>query len=87
MVYLPTEVFGHILSYNDNSLTRHKKYQTEINDFFTELRYNKSLTYDDFYNIFGADIIDCNNEVYDFIIEEMVDWVKCRNISLYLLHS
>ena len=87
MVYLPKEVFSNILSYNDNSLNRHKEKQKEINDFFDELRYNKSLTPEDFHNIFNDDVDDCENEVYDFIIEEMVDWSKCRYISLYLLHE
>ena len=87
MVYFPQELFSHILSYNDNSLNRHKKHQKEINDFFNELRYNKSLTYEDFHNIFNDDVDDLDNEVYDFIMEEMVDWRCCRDISLYLLHS
>ena len=86
MVYLPKEVFSIILSYNDSSLKRHKEKQQYINDFFSELRYNKTLTYEDFHNIFNTDIDDCENEIYDFIIEEMIDWEKSRDISLYLLH-
>jgi hypothetical protein len=86
-VYFPKEIFSHILSYNDNSLNRHKEKQKYINEFFDELRYNKSLTYEDFHNIFNSEVLDCENEVYDFIIEEMVDWVNCRDISLFLLHN
>ena len=87
MYYFPPELFSHILSYNDNSLNRHKEKQKYINEFFDELRYNKSLTYEDFHNIFNDDIEDCENEVYEFIVENMDDWRCCRDISLYLLHD
>ena len=80
IVYFPKEVFSHILSYNDNSLNRHKEKQKNINEFFDDLRYNKSITYEDFNNIF-------NDEVYDFIMDEMVNWRCCSDISLYLLHD
>ena len=86
-VYFPPELFSHILSYNDNSLKRHKEKQKYINEFFDELRYNKTLTYEDFHNIFNEEVLDTENEVYDFIMEEMVDWVNTREIGLFLLHS
>jgi hypothetical protein len=85
--FLPKEIFSHILSYNDNSLERHKEKQKYINDFFSELRYKKTLTYEEFHNIFNDAINSNENEVYDFIIEEMVDWVNSKDISLYLLHQ
>lgn len=78
-VYFPHEIFSNILSYNDNSLNRHKKYQNEINDFFNELQYNKSLTEEDVY-IF-------NDDTHNAIMEKMVDYKLCLDISLFLLHD
>ena len=89
MVYLPKEVFSNILSYNDSSLKRHKEKQKYINEFFSELRYNKeNIDYilEDIYDTI-LDTNEIQEELYDFIIEEMIDWNKSRDISLYLLHN
>ena len=87
MVYLPKEIFSHILSYNDSSLKRHKEKQKYINDFFSELRENKeNIDYivQEIYDTI-LDTEEIQQELYDFILMEMIDETKSRDISIYLL--
>jgi|DEB0MinimDraft_10_1074344.scaffolds.fasta_scaffold160008_1 hypothetical protein len=89
MVYFPNEVFKNILSYNDGSLKRHKEKQLYINDFFDLLQENKALDIEKFNSKYEADIDehDLQDELFDFIITEMVDFDKCRDISLWMLYN
>ena len=88
-VYLPKEIFSHILSYNDNSLKRHKEKQSYINDFFDLLRENREMSIEQYETIFNCEIDDfsLNEELYEWIIEEMISYEKSQDISLYLLHN
>ena len=89
MVYLPTEIFKNILSYNDGSLKRHKEKQIYINEFFDLLQENKQLDIDKFNMKFGEEIEeqDLQEELFDFIITEMKDYEKCRDITLWMLYN
>ena len=88
-MYFPQEIFKNILSYNDNSLKRHKEKQQYINDFFETLQINRKMSCEDYENTFGSFIDDfsLSEELYEWILEEMVSYEKSQDITLYLTHN
>jgi len=87
-MYFPPNVFENILSYcNKTSKEIHKEKQEDINEFFKDLTKYKKYTLESFEKEFGVEIDDddLSNELFDWIIEEMVDCEKSQDISIWLM--
>ena len=64
-----------------------KKKQKQINHFFSELQENKDNIDDIVQEIYDTilDTDEIQQELYEFILMEMIDETKSRDISIYLL--